>query len=141
MSGISQLLREGVAAAQARQFERARPLLEQATAESPADPVGWFWLAIASPSAVDAMRCLRRVLELDVTHEQARNGLVSLLQTEAQRLAASGARADARELAAEATRLAPGAQSVWLSFAALTDDQKERLEALRKAVAITPEDT
>jgi len=140
MSGVNQSLREGVAAAQARQFERARPLLEQATAESPADPVGWFWLAIAAPSAGDAIRCLRRVLELDVTHEQARNGLVSLLQTEAQRLAASGSRGDARELAAEATRLAPGAQTVWLSFAAITDDLKERLEALRKAVAITPDD-
>jgi twitching motility two-component system response regulator PilG len=141
MSGVSQSLREGIAAAQARQFERARPLLEQATAEAPSDPIGWFWMAIAAPSAGDAVRCLRRVLELDVTHEQARNGLVTLLQTEAQRLAASGARAEARELAAEATRLAPGAQSVWLSFAAITDDQKERLEALRKAVAITPDDT
>jgi twitching motility two-component system response regulator PilG len=140
MSGVSQSLREGIAAAQARQFERARPLLEQATAEAPSDPVAWFWLAIAAPSAGDAVRCLRRVLELDVTHEQARNGLVTLLQTEAQRLAASGARAEARELAVEATRLAPGAQTVWLSFAAITDDQKERLEALRKAVAITPDD-
>jgi CheY-like chemotaxis protein len=140
MSGVSQSLREGIAAAQARQFERARPLLEQATTEAPSDPVGWFWLAIAAPSAGDAVRCLRRVLELDVTHEQARNGLVTLLQTEAQRLAASGARAEAREFAAEATRLAPGAQSVWLSFAAITDDQKERLDALRKAVAITPDD-
>src|SRR5262252_6828291 len=140
MSGVSPSLRDGIAAAQARQFERARPLLEQATAESPSDPIGWFWLAIAAPSAGDAVRCLRRVLELDVTHDQARNGLVSLLQAESQRLGATGARAEARELAAEATRLAPGAQSVWLSFAAITDDQKERLDALRKAVAITPDD-
>jgi CheY-like chemotaxis protein/tetratricopeptide (TPR) repeat protein len=140
MSGVSRSLRDGIAAAQARQFDRARPLLEEATNESPSDPVGWFWLAIASPSAGAAMRCLRKVLELDATHEQARNGLVTLLQTEAQRLAAAGARAEARELAAEATRLAPQAQSVWLSIAALTDDQKERLEALRKAVAITPDD-
>src|SRR5215467_8511505 len=140
MSGVSQSLRDGIAAAQARQFDRARPLLEQATAESPSDPIGWFWLAIAAPSAGDAVRYLRRVLELDVTHDQARNGLVSLLQAESQRLAAAGARAEARDLAAEATRLAPGAQSVWLSFAAITDDQKERLDALRKAVAITPED-
>ena len=140
MSGVSPSLRDGIAAAQARQFERARPLLEQATAESPSDPIGWFWLAIAAPSAGDAVRCLRRVLELDVTHDQARNGLVSLLQAESQRLAATGARAEARELAAEATRLAPGAQSVWLSFATITDDQKERLDALRKAVAITPDD-
>src|SRR5215510_6742118 len=140
MSGVSQSLRDGIAAAQARQFDRARPLLERATAEAPSDPVGGFWLAIAAPSASDAMRFLRKVLEIDVTHEQARNGLVSLLQTEAQRLAAAGSRAEARELASEATRLAPGAQSVWLSFAAFTDDQKERLEALRKAVAITPDD-
>ncbi len=140
MSGVSRSLRDGVAAAQARQFDRARPLLEEATKETPADPVGWFWLAIASPSAGAAMRCLRRALELDVTHEQARNGLVTLLQTEAQRLAAAGARAEARELALEATRLAPSAQSVWLSIAAITDDQKERLDALRKAVAITPDD-
>ena len=140
MSGVSPSLRDGIAAAQARQFERARPLLEQATAESPSDPIGWFWLAIAAPSAGDAVRFLRRVLELDVTHDQARHGLVSLLQAESQRLAAAGARAEARDLAAEATRLAPDAQSVWLSFAAITDDQKERLDALRKAVAITPED-
>jgi CheY-like chemotaxis protein len=86
------------------------------------------------------MRCLRRVLELEPTHEQARNGLVTLLQTVAQRLAAAGARAEALDLAAEATRLAPNSQSVWLSIAALTDDQKERIEALRKAVAITPDD-
>jgi twitching motility two-component system response regulator PilG len=140
MSGVSRSLRDGIAAAQARQFDRARPLLEQATTEAPSDPIGWFWLAIASPSAGAAMRCLRKVLELDATHEQARSGLVTLLQTEAQRLAAAGARAEARDLAAEATRLAPQAQSVWLSIAALTDDQKERLEALRKAVAITPDD-
>jgi CheY-like chemotaxis protein len=140
MSGVSQSLRDGIAAAQARQFDRARPLLEQATAEAPSDPIGWFWLAIASPSAGDAMRCLRHVLEIDATHEQARNGLVTLLQTEAQRLAAAGSRVEARDLAAEATRLTPGAQSVWLAFAALSDDQKERLEALRKAVAITPDD-
>jgi CheY-like chemotaxis protein len=140
MSGVSQSLRDGIAAAQARQFDRARPLLEQATTADPSDPVAWFWLAIASPSPGAAMRCLRRVLELEPAHEQARNGLVTLLQTVAQRLAAAGARAEALDLAAEATRLAPNSQSVWLSIAALTDDQKERIEALRKAVAITPDD-
>jgi CheY-like chemotaxis protein len=140
MSGVSQSLRDGIAAAQARQFDRARPLLEQATAAEPSDPVAWFWLAIAAPSPGAAMKCLRRVLELEPTHEQARNGLVTLLQTVAQRLAAAGARVEALDLAAEATRLAPNSQSVWLSIAALTDDQKERIEALRKAVAITPDD-
>ena len=35
MSGVSQSLREGISAAQARQFDRARPLLEQATSADP----------------------------------------------------------------------------------------------------------
>jgi len=140
MSGVTASLRDGILAAQARQFDRARQLLEQVTAEAPGDPVGWFWLAIASSSASDAIPCLRRVLELDGAHEQARAALTRLLQSEAQRLAASGARAEARAYAAEATRLTPDTQAVWLALAGLTDDQKERLDAMRQAVRISPED-
>ena len=40
MSGISEVLRDGIAAAQAREFDQARPLLEQATAAAPDDPIG-----------------------------------------------------------------------------------------------------
>ncbi|HUK37087.1 MAG TPA: hypothetical protein VLV86_24395, partial [Vicinamibacterales bacterium] len=140
MSGVTAALRDGILAAQAREFDRARALLQQVTAESPNDPVGWFWLAIASPSAADAIPSLRHVLELDSAHDQARSALTKLLQSEAHRLAASGARADARELAAEASRLTPDAQAVWLALAALTDDQKERLDALRQALKIAPDD-
>src|SRR5258708_23968375 len=90
MSEVSQALRAGIVAAQAGHFERARPLLEQATAESPADPIGWFWLAIASPSADAAIPCLRRVLEIDASHEQARGALPKLLIAEASRIPAAG---------------------------------------------------
>ena len=101
MSGITASLRDGILAAQARQFDRARQLLQQVTVESPNDPVGWFWLAIASESASEAIPCLRRVLELEGAHDQARSALTKLLQSESHRLAASGARADARALAIE----------------------------------------
>jgi twitching motility two-component system response regulator PilG len=140
MSGITAALRDGILAAQARQFDRARQLLQEVTAEAPGDPVGWFWLAIASSSASDAIPCLRRVLELDSAHDQARSALTKLLQSEAHRLAATGARSEARAYAAEASRLTPDTQAAWLSLAALTDDQKERLDALRQAVKISPED-
>jgi twitching motility two-component system response regulator PilG len=140
MSGVTASLRDGILAAQARQFDRAQELLQQVTAESPDDPVGWFWLAIASPSASEAIPCLRRVLELESAHDQARSALTKLLQSEAHRLAATGARADARALAAEASRLTPDSQAVWLALAALTDDQKERLDALRHAVKLAPDD-
>jgi twitching motility two-component system response regulator PilG len=140
MSGVTAALRDGILAAQAREFDRARELLQQVTSESANDPVGWFWLAIASPSASEAIPCLRRVLELDGAHDQARTALTKLLQSEAHRLAASGARSDARAFAAEASRLTPDSQAVWLALAGLTDDQKERLEALRQAVKIAPDD-
>ena len=140
MSGVTAALRDGILAAQARQFDRARELLDQVTADAPSDPVGWFWLAIASPSATEAIPCLRRVLELDGAHDQARAALTKLLQSEAHRLAATGARADARAYAAEACKLTPDAQSVWLALAGLTDDQKERLDALRQALKVSPDD-
>ncbi len=140
MSEVSVLLREGIAAAQALQYDRARPLLQRVTAEWPADPVGWFWLAIASPSASDAIPCLRRVLEIEPAHEQARTALSRLLLAEVNRGAAAGTRSQARALAAEAAELTPNVLAVWLTIAALSDDQRERIDSLRKAVTLAPDD-
>src|SRR6266536_491948 len=139
MSEVSQALRAGIVAAQAGKFERARPLLEQATIESPVDPIGWFWLAIASPSTDAAVPCLRRVLEIDASHEQARVALAKLLVSDASRMSAAGDRSGARAAVAEATRLTPDAQTVWLALYAVADDSSERLNAIRQAVAITPD--
>jgi twitching motility two-component system response regulator PilG len=140
MAPVSQKLRAGIAAAQARQFGKARPLLQQVTEESPDDPIGWFWLAIVSSSADQAMPCLRRVLKLDASHEQARTALAKLLLAEANTIASSGLRAAARDLVTEASQVAPRAQSVWLALAVLSDDPDERINALRQAVAIAPDD-
>ena len=140
MSGVSEALREGIAAAQARQFDQARPLLEQVTAATPDDPVAWFWLAIASPTSSLAIPCLRRVLEIDASHEQARAALAKLLMAEAVSVATAGNRAEARTLVAEAARIIPGVQAVWLRLAATTDDPDERIFALRKAMAISSDD-
>ena len=139
MPGVEQLLREGIVAAQSRQFDRARPLLERVTSESPADPVGWFWRAVASPSADDAIASLRRVLALDADHDRARASLVQLLLAEAHRVAAAGRRPDARALAAEATQLTPQAQAAWFALATLTLDPLERIDALRRAIALSPD--
>ncbi len=109
MAPVSQKLRAGIAAAQAHQYGKARPLLEQVTEESPDDPIGWFWLAIVSPSAGVAMPCLRRVLTLDASHEQARAALAKLLLAEASTIASAGHRAAARDLAVEASGLTPRA--------------------------------
>jgi twitching motility two-component system response regulator PilG len=140
MSAVNEALRHGIAAARARQFGRARPLLEAAVRESPGDVIGWFWLAIASPSVGAAIECLRRVLEIAPSHEQARAALAKLLMREGSAHATAGNRAAARALVAEASQLTPGDQAVWLALAALTDDVDGRLSALRQAAAITPDD-
>jgi len=140
MPGVEQLLRDGIVAAQSRQFERARLLLERVTTETPADPVGWFWRAIASPSPADAIASLRQVLTLEPGHERARTSLAQLLLAEAHRTAAGGRRVDARTLAVEATQLTPQSQPTWLALAALTLDPIERVDALRRAIALAPDE-
>ena len=97
--------------AHTQQFERARTLLEQVVRESPEDILGWLWLAVAAPSADTAVPCLRRVLAIDPSHAQARQGLAKLLVTQAA-MVAPDKRAEAHALVTEATELTPDAESV-----------------------------
>ncbi len=138
-TSLTHRLRDGIAAAQAKQFDRARTLLEQVAKESPNEALAWFWLAIASPTADAALPCLRRVLTIDPSHAQAGAALAKMLVSHAATVAAAGHRAEARALAIEASTLTPASDVVWLALASLTDDQGERIEALRQAVALNPE--
>jgi twitching motility two-component system response regulator PilG len=133
-------LRQGVIAAQAHEFERARSYLQQATAESPDDVLGWYWLAIASDSPDSAIRCLRRVLTIDAGHVPARDALAKLLVAEARAAAARADSDTARALATEASQLTPASPAPWLALAALAATHADRTDALRQLVAINPED-
>jgi twitching motility two-component system response regulator PilG len=132
-------LRQGVVAAQAQQFDRARPLLQQATSEAPDDLVGWYWLAIASESADTAIGCLRKVLAIDPNHVPARDALAKLLVTAARAIAADDAD-KARVLAGEAAELNPGSPGPWFALAALAANHVERIDALRHLVRLSPDD-
>ena len=136
---LTQRLRDGIAAAQARQFDRARELLEPIARVSPDDPLVWFWLAVAAPSADVAIPCLRKVLGIDASHVQARDALATLLVAQAGQAALAGHRTDARTLAVEAAELAPDAEAAWLAIAAVSDDRFECIEALRRAVTLNPQ--
>ena len=127
-------------AAQARQFERARSYLQQATAESPGDVLGWYWLAIAAESPVSAIGALRRVLAIDADHVPAREALAKLLVTDARAAAARSDSDTARALAAEAAQLTPLAPSPWRALASLAATHADRIDALRQLVAIDPAD-
>src|SRR6185295_2146188 len=53
---------------------------------------------------------------------------------------AAGRRGDARANAAAACELSPDVASVWLTLVAISDDQVERIDALRRVAELTPED-
>ena len=134
-------LQQGVMAAQAREFDRARELLQQVTTETPNNVLAWYWLATASPSADEAIGCLRRVLTLDEGHAPAREALARLLIAEARTTAASGNRDGARALATEATELQPDAVLTWRTLADFANSHVDRIDALRRVVALAPDDT
>ena len=137
MRGAAESLRDGISAAYAREFDRARTLLEHAATTAPDSPAVWFWLAIASPTAANAVTCLRRVLELDPAHGPAREALGKLLVAQAL---SNGDRdrAGSRALLAQAVQLAPQLESAWTGLAHFSDDPAQRLDALRHAVEVAP---
>lgn len=134
------ILRQGVAAAQNCDFERARALLQQVTEETPDDVIAWYWLAIASPSPDTAIPCLRRVLTIDAVHVPAQDALARLLILAARAAAAAGRREEASKLAMEAAALTPDVPEPWQAMADLANSQVDRINALRRLVAIVPGD-
>lgn len=139
MSDGRDLIRDGIAAAQMREYDRARELLHAAIAEHDSDATVWYWLAIASSSAEEAVPHLRRALEISPDHAESRDALARMLLAQAGAVAGSD-RAAARRLATEASQFAPEAPWVWSALAAMTDDPTERLNAIRQASALNPSD-
>jgi tetratricopeptide (TPR) repeat protein len=137
-TALNHKLKDGIVAAQAQQFDKARALLQPLTKSRPNDPLVWFWLAIAAPSIGNAIPCLRKVLEIDANHAQARAALAKLLVAQSAAFAAAGKRDEARSFADEAATLTPDIDSVWLAVAAVSDRWPVRLESLRRAFALNP---
>jgi len=131
-------LKEAVAAVHAKDFESARVLLQPVAEACPNDARPWFWLAVASPSADAAIPCLRRVLDIDPLHAQARQALAKLLLTQAASLMSAGRRDQALALVNEATTLTPDTDRVWVALAVVSSDPALRLDALRRAHTINP---
>jgi twitching motility two-component system response regulator PilG len=131
-------LKDAVAAVHAKDFESARVLLKPVAEACPNDARPWFWLAVASPSAESAIPCLRRVLDIDATHAQARQALAKLLLTQGAALMSAGRRDQALATVSEATSLTPESDRVWVALAVVSSDPAVRLDALRRAHTINP---
>jgi twitching motility two-component system response regulator PilG len=131
-------LRNGIAAAHARQFDEARQFLAIAAAEAPDHAAVWFWSAVVSANPTSAVESLRRAVSLDPTMTQAREALGRLLVGQA--VAAAGRdRSVASALAAEAAKMSPKLDAAWIAVAALSDEPLQVLDALRRAVSASPQ--
>ena len=73
--GIEQLLREGIAAAQAGQKEQARQLLLQVIALDEEMEAAWLWLSGVVDDPEEKEICLENVLALNPGNTAAQNGL------------------------------------------------------------------
>lgn len=136
-SVLSRCLRDGMAAAHTGQFESARARLEQAAVETPHSALAWFWLGIVSSSPSAAIRCLRRVVEIDPSHVQARETIAKLLVVEAV-ACSRRSRQDACTLLADAAHVAPNVAAVWIALAVLSETAADQQNALRRAVVLAP---
>lgn len=129
--------RDGVAAAQAGEFDMAGSLLAEVADQRLSDAQLWLWRAVCAPDAHAAIPLLRRVLELDQDHEVARGALGHLLV--AYGLAAvPSSPAEARVHLEEACGLVPQNQQAWLALSDTYDTLPERLLHLRRAAARLP---
>lgn len=68
------LLKEGIAAAKAKNKAAAYPLLKEAAELDPDNEMGWLWLAGVSETPQEAIVCLERVLQINPFNEHALSG-------------------------------------------------------------------
>ncbi len=129
--------REGVAAAQAGDFERADTLLAAAAQQSPNDARIWLWRAACASNADGAMPFLRRALGVVPDHAVARRALGTLLVARGAELVASN-RPAARDALIEACGLVSENTRAWLLLRDACDDEAERLAHTRRAAATLP---
>jgi twitching motility two-component system response regulator PilG len=133
------LLRIGVSAAEAGDDVRARAALEECCAVDPGYDRAWLWLASVAGSPVAAMGHLRKVLQLEPRHPLASSTLERLLLHEGMEAAMAGDRGLATEYLTEASQLNPANEQVWALLAQLAPDDDARVEALERALAVSPD--
>jgi twitching motility two-component system response regulator PilG len=133
---IDHRLREGIAAAQAKRFDDARALLQQVVEATPDNALGWFWLAVVSPTAEAAVSHLRRALALEPSYAAAREALAKILIGQAVRMCDS-----ARRLFREAAGVVPVDGRIWDGLVTQATTSVEQLMADAREVFSWPEQT
>ncbi len=73
-----ELLKKGIAAAQAKQNDQARALLQQAVRLDPTNETTWLWLSSVARDNQERIFCLRQLLNISPNNEMAIKGLRAL---------------------------------------------------------------
>lgn len=123
----------------------ARQCFLQAIVHNNRDEAAWLGLAEISDSNEEKISHLHRVLNINPENEAAqtlmaaaKNQLVELTLTKANRAAISGDREEAKELLQEIFKLAPELEEAWILKSYLADSFSEKVTCFEKVLTLNP---
>lgn len=132
------LFRAGIRAAKREAKEDAHVLLTEGLVIDESFETGWLWLAEISSSQPSKAMALRKAVELNPS-KRTRSKLASVLLRIGQAAASQGQKSVARSNFSDASKLEPSSAKVWLSCATVSQDAKQAISFLKKALALEPE--
>jgi tetratricopeptide (TPR) repeat protein len=132
------LLQQGIAAARAGDKATARARFRELTAHNFDNELAWLWLASVADTPAHAMACLRRVLQMNASHEKARAALFRLVMEQGISQARAGEKATAYASFVEGSALEARNELVWTWMASTAPGPNEALNALRHVLHINP---
>jgi twitching motility two-component system response regulator PilG len=142
---VSELLSEGIAAAQAGNHTLARNLLLQVTDQAPDNEMAWLWLASIVEVPEHRLAFLERAIGINPQNERAQMWLQAAHAQISQSLlqkgiaaAREGHKGQAVRFLRQATDQDPQNETAWLWLASVAEAPEERLSALEKALEINP---
>ena len=144
-SVVSELLSEGIAAAQSGDHTMARTLLLQVTDQAPDNELAWLWLASIVDVPEHRLAFLERALGsnphnvqakawLDAAHTQIAQAFLQKGITAAR----DGHKGQAARFLRQATDQQPHNEAAWLWLSSVAEAPEERLAALEKVLELNP---
>ena len=145
---VEQLLREGIAAAKARQPERARALLQRVIELDPTNARAWLWLSGVVKGLDEQVLCLENAQALDPDNATVGKALATLRTRQMQAWLDEGiaaARAGDRERARERLLWAVDRDeknvTAWWWLSQVVDSPEDREVCLENVLALDPAHT
>jgi twitching motility two-component system response regulator PilG len=142
---VSELLSEGIAAAQTGDHVLARTLLLQVTDQAPNNELAWLWLASIVDVPEHRLAFLERALGINPNNQQAQSWLQAAHAQISQSLlqkgiaaARDGHKGQAARFLRQATDQDAHNEAAWLWLSSVAEAPEERLAALDKVLEMNP---